>query len=303
MDATIVSTQRLTKTFGPRTAVDAVDLTVRRGEVYGFLGPNGAGKTTTLRMLLGLVRPTSGRATVHGLPPGDPVAVARTGSLVEGPGFYPYLSGRENLRVLARYRGLGDREVDRVLERVDLSERGGDRFKTYSLGMRQRLGVAAALLGDPDLLVLDEPTNGLDPAGMADMRALLVDVAAGGQTVLLSSHLLAEVQEICDRVGIISGGRLLVESTVADLRGATGIRLVADPVERALAVAMEVAGDDAVEVDGQVLRVSGPAVQAPELARALVGAGVDIAELTPVERSLEDVFFDLTRTVPEEVPA
>jgi len=212
MDATIVSTQRLTKTFGPRTAVDAVDLTVRRGEVYGFLGPNGAGKTTTLRMLLGLVRPSSGRATVHGLPPGDPVAVARTGSLVEGPGFYPYLSGRENLRVLARYRGLGDREVDRVLERVDLTERAGDRFKTYSLGMKQRLGVAAALLGEPDLLVLDEPTNGLDPAGMADMRALLVDVAAGGQTVLLSSHLLAEVQEICDRVGIISAGRLLVES-------------------------------------------------------------------------------------------
>jgi ABC-2 type transport system ATP-binding protein len=296
MDATIVSTQRLTKTFGQRTAVDAVDLTVRRGEVYGFLGPNGAGKTTTLRMLLGLVRPTSGRATVHGLLPGDPVAVARTGSLVEGPGFYPYLSGRENLRVLSRYRGLGDREVDQVLERVDLTERGGDRFKTYSLGMKQRLGVAAALLGEPDLLVLDEPTNGLDPAGMADMRALLVDVAAGGQTVLLSSHLLAEVQEICD-------GRLLVESTVSDLRGATGIRLVADPVDRALAVAMSVAGDDAVEVEGSVLRVSGPAAHAPELARALVGAGVDIAELTPVERSLEDVFFDLTRTVTEEVPA
>jgi len=303
MDATIVSTQRLTKTFGQRTAVDAVDLTVRRGEVYGFLGPNGAGKTTTLRMLLGLVRPTSGGATVHGLPPGDPVAVARTGSLVEGPGFYPYLSGRENLRVLARYRGLDNREVDRVLDRVDLAERSSDRFKTYSLGMKQRLGVAAALLGEPDLLVLDEPTNGLDPAGMADMRALLVDVAAGGQTVLLSSHLLAEVQEICDRVGIIAGGRLLVESTVAELRGATGIRLVADPIDRALAVAMTVAGDDAVEVDGPVLRVSGPAAQAPELARALVGAGIDITELTPVERSLEDVFFDLTRTTPAEVPA
>jgi ABC-2 type transport system ATP-binding protein len=303
MDATIVSTHRLTKTFGPRTAVDAVDLTVRRGEVYGFLGPNGAGKTTTLRMLLGLVRPTSGRATVHGLPPGDPRAVARTGSLVEGPGFYPYLSGRENLRVLARYRGLSDREVDRVLARVDLTDRAGDRFKAYSLGMKQRLGVAAALLGEPDLLVLDEPTNGLDPAGMADMRALLVDVAAGGQTVLLSSHLLAEVQEICDRVGIIAGGRLLVESTVADLRGATGIRLVAAPIERARAVAMSVAGDDAVQVEGPALRVSGPAARAPELARALVGAGVDIAELTPVERSLEDVFFDLTRTVTEEVPA
>jgi ABC-2 type transport system ATP-binding protein len=303
MDATIVSTQELTKTFGPRTAVDAVDLTVRRGEVYGFLGPNGAGKTTTLRMLLGLITPTAGTATVHGLAPGDPAAVARTGSLVESPGFYPYLSGRENLRVLARYRGLADREVDRVLERVDLTGRGGDRFKTYSLGMKQRLGVAAALLGEPDLLVLDEPTNGLVQAGMADMRALLVDVAAGGQTVLLSSHLLAEVQEICDRVGIISGGRLLVESTVAELRGATGIRLVAEPIDRALAVAMSVAGDDAVEVDGPVLRVSGSAAQAPELARALVGAGIDITELTPVERSLEDVFFDLTRIVTEEVPA
>jgi ABC-2 type transport system ATP-binding protein len=303
METTIVSTRRLTKTFGPRTAVDAVDLTVRRGEVYGFLGPNGAGKTTTLRMLLGLIRPTSGTATVHGLAPGDPVAVARTGSLVEGPGFYPYLSGRENLRVLARYRGLDDRAVDRVLERVDLAERAADRFKAYSLGMKQRLGVAAALLGEPDLLVLDEPTNGLDPAGMADMRKLVVDVAAGGQTVLLSSHLLAEVQEICDRVGIIAGGRLLVESTVAELRGATGIRLVARPLDRALAVAMRVVGDDAVEVADEALQLSGTADLVPELARALVAADVDIADLHVVERSLEDVFFHLTRPTPEEVPA
>jgi ABC-2 type transport system ATP-binding protein len=303
MDETIVSTQGLTKTFGPRTAVDAVDLTVRRGEVYGFLGPNGAGKTTTLRMLLGLIRPSAGVATVHGLAPGDPAAVARTGSLVEGPGFYPYLSGQENLRVLARYRGLGDREVDQVLERVDLAERGGDSFKAYSLGMKQRLGVAAALLGEPDLLVLDEPTNGLDPAGMADMRRLLVDVAAGGQTVLLSSHLLAEVQEICDRVGIISAGRLLVESTVAELRGGTGIRLVARPLDRALAAAMTVLGDDAVTVDGSTLRLAGRADQVPALARALVAADVDITELSPVERSLEDVFFDLTRTTTEEVAA
>jgi ABC-2 type transport system ATP-binding protein len=305
MDATIVSTRRLTKTFGPRTAVDAVDLTVRRGEVYGFLGPNGAGKTTTLRMLLGLIRPTSGTATVHGLAPGDPAAVARTGSLVEGPGFYPYLSGRENLRVLARYQGLADREVDRVLERVDLTERGGDRFKAYSLGMKQRLGVAAALLGEPDLLVLDEPTNGLDPAGMADMRKLLVEVAAGGQTVLLSSHLLAEVQEICDRVGIIAGGTLLVESTVTQLRGGTVIRLAARPLDRALAVAMRVAGEDAVEVVDGELRLSAPTDRVPELARALVAEGVDITGLHSVERSLEEVFFDLTRTetIPEEVLA
>jgi ABC-2 type transport system ATP-binding protein len=305
MDATIVSTRRLTKTFGPRTAVDAVDLTVRRGEVYGFLGPNGAGKTTTLRMLLGLIRPTSGTATVHGLAPGDPAAVARTGSLVEGPGFYPYLSGRENLRVLARYQGLADREVDRVLERVDLTERGGDRFKAYSLGMKQRLGVAAALLGEPDLLVLDEPTNGLDPAGMADMRKLLVEVAAGGQTVLLSSHLLAEVQEICDRVGIIAGGTLLVESTVTQLRGGTVIRLAGRPLDRALAVAMRVAGEDAVEVVDGELRLSAPTDRVPELARALVAEDVDITGLHSVERSLEEVFFDLTRTetIPEEVLA
>ena len=304
MDATIVSTDRLTKTFGPRTAVDAVDLSVRRGEVYGFLGPNGAGKTTTLRMLLGLIRPTSGTATVHGLAPGDPAAVARTGSLVEGPGFYPYLSGRENLRVLARYQGLDDRAVDRVLERVDLTGRGGDKFKAYSLGMTQRLGVAAALLGEPDLLVLDEPTNGLDPAGMADMRALVVDVAAAGQTVLLSSHLLAEVQEICDRVGIIAGGKLLVQSTVAELRGATEIRLAGRPLDRALAVARRVAGDDAVEVTDGELRISAPADRVPELARALVAADVDITGLHSVERSLEEVFFDLTRTeTPEEVPA
>src|SRR5829696_4109656 len=300
MDATtIVSTQGLTKNFGPRRAVDEVDLTVTRGEVYGFLGPNGAGKTTTLRMLLGLVRPTSGSALVHGRPPGDPAAVARTGSLVEGPGFYPYLSGRENLRVLARYRGLPDREVDRVLERVDLTARGADRFRSYSLGMKQRLGVAAALLGDPDLLVLDEPTNGLDPAGMAEMRRLLVEVAAGGQTVLLSSHLLAEVQEICDRVGFIDRGRLLVESTVTELRGGTEIRLGARPLDRALAVAMQLAGDDAVRVvDGRELRLAAPAERIPELARALVGAGIDVTELHAVERSLEEVFFDLTSTRP-----
>src|SRR5215204_5607196 len=286
MDATtIVSTQGLTKVFGRRRAVDAVDLTVTRGEVYGFLGPNGAGKTTTLRMLLGLVRPTSGSALVHGRPPGDPAAVARTGSLVEGPGFYPYLSGRENLRVLARYRGLPDREVDRVLDRVDLAARGGDRFRAYSLGMKQRLGVAAALLGEPDLLVLDEPTNGLDPAGMADMRRLLVDVAAGGQTVLLSSHLLAEVQEICDRVGIVDQGRLRVQSTVAELRGSSGILLRARPLDRALAIAMRLAGDDAVEAvaappadpgAGGGVRLAAAPELIPRLARELVAEDVDI---------------------------
>src|SRR3954453_20553876 len=230
MTDAIVQTARLSKRYGDRLAVDSVSLTVRRGGVYGFLGPNGAGKTTTLRMVLGLVRPTGGRATVLGEPPGTPAVVQRVGALVEGPGFYPYLSGRDNLRVMARYRRVDDGDVDVALDRVDLAARGRDRYSRYSLGMKQRLGVAAALLGDPDLLVLDEPTNGLDPAGMADMRALLADVAAGGQTVVLSSHLLAEGQEGCDRVGVIADGRLLAQSTVAELRGAAAVVLRADPL-------------------------------------------------------------------------
>jgi ABC-2 type transport system ATP-binding protein len=296
MSETVVATDRLTKRYGDRLAVDSVNLTVRRGEVYGFLGPNGAGKTTTLRMLLGLVRPSSGVATVLGAAPGSRPAVAGTGALVEGPGFYPYLSGRDNLRVLARYRALPDTPVDDVLGRVDLTGRGGDAFKAYSLGMKQRLGVAAALLGGPELLVLDEPTNGLDPAGMADMRSLLVEVAAGGQTVILSSHLLAEVQEICDRVGVISDGRLLAESTVRDLRGAAAVVLRADPLDRALAVAMRVAGDDAVAVvdDGRAVRLEGGAPVVPALTRALVAEDVEVREIRTVERSLEEVFFEMT---------
>jgi ABC-2 type transport system ATP-binding protein len=296
MSETVVATDRLTKRYGDRFAVDSVSLSVRRGEVYGFLGPNGAGKTTTLRMLLGLVRPSEGAATVLGAAPGSRTAVAGTGALVEGPGFYPYLSGRDNLRVLARYRALPESAVDRALERVDLVARGGDAFKRYSLGMKQRLGVASALLGDPELLVLDEPTNGLDPAGMADMRELLVDVAAGGQTVILSSHLLAEVQEICDRVGVISDGRLLAESTVADLRGAAAVVLRADPLDRALAVAMRVAGDDAVTLvdDGRAVRLEGGTAVVPALTRELVAEDVEVREIRTVERSLEEVFFEMT---------
>ncbi|TDE11859.1 ATP-binding cassette domain-containing protein [Jiangella asiatica] len=294
MTNTIVVTDRLTKRYGERLAVSDVSLTVRSGEVYGFLGPNGAGKTTTLRMLLGLVRPTSGSATVLGHGPGEPGAVARTGALIEGPGFYPYLSGRDNLRVMARYQRVPDRAVESALQRVDLAERGDDAFKSYSLGMKQRLGVASALLGEPDLLVLDEPTNGLDPGGMADMRRLIVDLAGQGQTVMLSSHLLSEVQEICDRVGVIAGGRLLAESTVADLRGGSTLLVRADPVDQALAVAMRVAGDDAVQLLDDGLSLELGEDWAPELARALVGAGVDIREIRPSERSLEDVFFEMT---------
>jgi ABC-2 type transport system ATP-binding protein len=295
MTDNIVVTEALTKRYGERLAVNDVSLTVRRGEVYGFLGPNGAGKTTTLRMLLGLVRPTSGAARVLGHEPGFPLAMAPLGALVEGPGFYPYLSGRDNLRVLARYRGLDGTDVEAALDRVDLRERGGDRFKSYSMGMKQRLGVAAALLGDPELLVLDEPTNGLDPAGMADMRRLIVELAGHGQTVLLSSHLLNEVEEICDRVGVISAGRLLTESTVADLRGAASVIVRATPPDVALAAAMGVAGDDAVQrLDDGRLHLDVDPTRTAELTRALVDAGADVYEIRPSERSLEEVFFEMT---------
>jgi ABC-2 type transport system ATP-binding protein len=294
MNDLVLETKNLTKRYGARLAVDSVTMTVRRGEVYGFLGPNGAGKTTTLRMSLGLVHPTSGSAVVLGRPPGEPDTIARVGALIEGPGFYPYLTGRANLQALARYRGLPDPVVDAALDRVDLGGRGGDRFKSYSLGMKQRLGVAAALMGDPELIVLDEPTNGLDPGGMADMRALILDLARGGQTVLLSSHLLAEVEEICDRVGVISRGRLLEESTVADLRGGRRLRIVATPLDRALAVGMRFTESAQLSGDAVLLDVSDE--QTPDVVRAMVGDGLDVREAVVSERTLEEVFFEMTRT-------
>jgi ABC-2 type transport system ATP-binding protein len=293
----LVETDDLTKTYrGGITAVDRVSLTVWRGEIYGFLGPNGAGKTTTLRMLAGLITPTGGSASVHGDRPGSPRALARTGALIESPGFYPYLTGRDNLRVVARYAGVGDRRVEAVLETVDLADRGGDRYTGYSLGMKQRLGVAAALLKDPELLILDEPTNGLDPAGMRDMRALLRDLGERGHTVLLSSHLLAEVQQLCDRVGVISGGRLLAESTVDDLLGEAGLLVRAEPLGRArdCLEGLVGAGNVAV-VDGSLRLRTGPE-QAGRVSRVLADAEVTLTELRPLERTLEEVFLEMTGT-------
>jgi ABC-type multidrug transport system ATPase subunit len=292
MNELVLETKNLTKRYGDRLAVDSVSMSVRRGEVYGFLGPNGAGKTTTLRMCLGLVHPTSGSARVLDRPAGDADTTARTGALIEGPGFYPYLSGRANLQTLARYQGLPDSAVDAALARVDLTDRAGDRFKAYSLGMKQRLGVAAALMSEPELIVLDEPTNGLDPGGMADMRALILDLARSGHTVVLSSHLLAEVEEICDRVGVISLGRLLVESTVAELRGGRRLRVVATPLDRALAVGLRFS--ESTELVGEAVLIDVPERRTPDVVRALVADGVDVHETVVTERTLEEVFFEMT---------
>jgi ABC-2 type transport system ATP-binding protein len=290
----VIQTNQLTKRYGAQAAVDHIDLRVESGEVFGFLGPNGAGKTTTLRMLLGLVRPSSGSARVLGGSPGSPQALARIGMLVESPGFYPYMSGRDNLRVVARYAKVRSSRVDEVLETVELGTRGRDRFSTYSLGMKQRLGVAAALLKDPELLILDEPTNGLDPAGIAEMRSLIRRLGSGSRTVLLSSHLLGEVEQICDRVGVISHGRLIREGAVADLRGRPSLVIAAEPLEAARLVAERILGRDSVVQEDHVLRLNAEPGSSAGINRQLVLAGVSVHTIEWKERSLEAAFFELT---------
>ena len=290
----VVEIRDLTKKYGQLAAVDGVSLTVHRGEVFGFLGPNGAGKTTTLRMLLGLIRPTSGDVTVLGGRPGDPKSLRRIGSLIEGPGFYPYLTGRTNLQTMARYAGVPASSVGPALAAVGLADRAGTSSASYSLGMKQRLGVAAALLKDPELVILDEPTNGLDPQGMRDMRELIVDLGRQGRTVILSSHLMGEVQQICERVAVIDRGRIVREGTVEQLRGDTELELVATPSDTALATLRALSFVDEVRVDGGRLLVKVGTRHTAEITRALVHAGVAVTGVRRTERELEDVFFDLT---------
>jgi ABC-type multidrug transport system ATPase subunit len=290
-----IETRGLTKRYGDGIlAVDGLELRVRRGEVYGFLGPNGAGKTTTLRMLLGLVRPTSGSAVVLGEAPGTPQGLARVGALIEAPAFYPYLSGRDNLRVLAGHARVGEERVDAVLGEVHLSERADDRAATYSLGMKQRLGVAAALLKDPELLILDEPTNGLDPAGMAEMRAFMRSLGQGGRTLVLSSHLMGEVEQVSDRVGVIREGTLVAEGTVAELRGRAGLRLRAEPLADAARLVGALPGVEAVSSAEGLIEVAADTALAPAINRALVEADIAVSELYAQQTSLEDVFLELT---------
>jgi ABC-2 type transport system ATP-binding protein len=284
---------------GPERAVDGLDLTVEEGGVFGFLGPNGSGKTTTIRMLLGLVRADAGRMTVFGQPVPEalPQIVDRIGALVETPLFFPNFSGRLNLELLAGVAGLPDKRVDEVLEQVGLAGRASDRVKGYSLGMRQRLGIAAALLKRPQLLILDEPTNGLDPAGIREIRELVRALGAGGTTVFLSSHLLSEVEQVCDRVAILSRGRCIVSGSVADVlasRSTGELRVRVDDAAAAMSI-LDAAGVAAVAgADPQTLTVSGvddPAFVTETLARRKVY----LRELTPVAVDLESVFLGLTQ--------
>ncbi|MFG3257271.1 ABC transporter ATP-binding protein [Streptomyces sp. NPDC048172] len=293
----------VSKNFAHVTALRGVDLDVAPGQVYGVLGPNGAGKTTLLRILLGLVRPDSGTVSVLGMPPGTATALHSIGALIERPAFVPHLSGRNNLRVLARARALPDTEVERVLATVQLEQRADDRFAGYSLGMGQRLGIAAALLGDPRLLILDEPTNGLDPEGVASMRELVRSLGTGDTTVLLSSHVLGEVQQLCERVVVIDRGQVIAEDSVEALRtraGGTVLHVRATPDGKARAVLVEHAPGATPPREGGgpetgTWQVRTAPDGVPGLVRALVAAGVDVHEIRPERRSLEDVFFTLTQ--------
>jgi ABC-2 type transport system ATP-binding protein len=297
-DATPIEARALVKRYGDLTAVDAVDLTVERGDVFGYLGPNGAGKTTSLRMLLGLITPTSGVARLFGRDPHVEGARALDGvaGFVEGPRFYPYLSGRRNLRLLGDLDGgASSARIDEVLDTVELRDRAGDRVGGYSHGMRQRLGIAASLLRSPQLLLLDEPTTGLDPAGMRDMRELVKRLAIEGITILLSSHILAEVEELCNRVAIIRKGGIIYEGRLDELlrNAGGGYALRTSDPERARTV-MLTNGVEAVELEGQELRFRVDEADVEKLTIALGRAGIGIGALVPQTATLEQLFLDMT---------
>ena len=301
----VIETHGLRKEFGSGrgriVAVDGLDLAVPSGGVHGFLGPNGSGKTTTIRMLLGLARASAGEMSLFGerVPTALPRVIGRIGAVVEQPQFTPGFSGRRNLRLLARTAGVDPRRVPLVLEQVGLAGRARDRFRTYSLGMRQRLAIAATLLKEPDLLILDEPSNGLDPAGIRDMRELVTGLADAGVTVLLSSHILAEVQQVCHSVTIIGNGRTVASGSVESLLGESRSRTrvgVGDPTR---AAAMLERAGYGVERDGDDVLVEGHD-HPEEISRLLAGEQLYVSELSAIRPDLETVFLQLTGDSPAE---
>src|SRR5579863_4316833 len=304
-----VETHALKKRFGPTVAVDHVELLVPRGSAFGYLGPNGAGKTTLIRTLLGLTRANAGTMSLLGIPvPAErPRALARVGAIVDEPRFHPHLTGRENLRLLAAARGGdADQRIAPSLARVGLAERAGDKVAAYSMGMRQRLGVAACLLADPELLILDEPMNGLDPAGMHEMRAMIVSLVAEGRTVVLSSHLLDEVERTCDAVAIVDHGRVIRQGPIDELtRGAGGVVVQVDCAEPVRAAQLI---SEAGIAAGTTLTDTGLTVTLPpgashqdiaDLTRLLVRADIDVYGLREIQTSLEDWFLSVTSRLGE----
>ncbi len=294
-----IEVRGLVKRYGDIVAVDEVDLTVSVGDVFGYLGPNGAGKTTSLRMMLGLIRPTAGAVRIFGHDPQVSVAALDgVAGFVEAPSFYPYLSGRANLELCAALDGGSDSQIDDVLETVELRDRAKDRVKGYSHGMRQRLGIASALLRNPRLLLLDEPTTGLDPAGMRDMRELIRDLGRRGITVLLSSHQMIEVEELCNRVAIIRGGRVAYEGSLAALRRRAGVsyrvRTADDERAKGVCAAQRGIDDVADSVPSGLTFSASDEAAVGALSLALSESRIPVLELTPRQATLEDLFFQLT---------
>lgn len=289
----------------PTVALDGLDLVVERGGVFGFLGPNGSGKTTTIRCLLGLVRPTGGRTRMLGSDTTTelPQVIRRVGSIVETPLLFPRFSGRRNLELLARMYRIDATRVDEALDVVGLSSRAKDKVRTYSLGMKQRLAIGAALLKDPELLILDEPANGLDPAGIKEVRELLRRLGSSGKTVFVSSHILAEIAQTCDRVAILNRGRCITAGAVDDILsgarpGAIVVRV--EQSERALEV-LRAAGMNASPA-GELLRVELPSDQSARVSRALAEHGLYVSELRPEAVDLETVFLALTQEATTPAP-
>ncbi len=298
MAGNVVETTGLTKHFGEVRAVQDLSLQVPKGTIFGLLGPNGAGKTTIIGTLLGLIRPTSGAIRLFGveIDGSTDEAVRRIGAIMETPAFYPYLSGRDNLRYFQGIAGgEGSSEIDRLLDLVGLADRADARFNTYSLGMKHRLGLAYALLGDPELLLLDEPTNGLDPSGMAEVRQLLRELGGGDRTVVLASHLLNEVEQVCDHVAILSKGRVIAEGEVSELIGRRDrLRLATtdDVTARRVLAELDWVGS-VLDADGAML-VEAPPDRAGDLSEALARVAVYPTELQTVTTSLEQYFLEVT---------
>ena len=294
----VLRTTKLTKRFGQLLAVDGLNLEVRAGEVHGFLGPNGSGKSTTVSMVLGLIAPTTGQIEVAGDPRRS------VGAIVESPAFYPHLSGRDNLRALAIVVGnVPERRLDSLLEEVGLAERSGSAYHTYSLGMKQRLGIAATLITDPALVILDEPTNGLDPAGQAEIRELIPRLAHEGRGILLASHLLNEIQQICDTVTIIQRGRLIETGRVQELleRGSYVAVEVARP-ELARQLLLQLPGVERVDLTDGTLHVFIEPSRGPEITRQLANSGLYLGAMTRHENTLEEVFLEMTGAVQSARP-
>ena len=304
MEEFVIQTNGLTKRYGRVLAVDGLSLDIPRGHIFGLLGPNGSGKTTLMSMLLGLVRPSAGRFTLFGNSPeggGLDRELHRIGALIETPTFYPYMSGRNNLAYFQGISGRGDEaELDSLLEQVGLGGRGGDKFQTYSLGMKQRLGLAYTLLGNPELLLLDEPTNGMDPAGMAEVRELIRDLAGENRTVILSSHLLNEVEQVCDSVAILSHGRLIAQGDVSELlqeRGRPQVRLRTTDNAKAWEILNALAWVESVGTDNGYLVAGVEADRSWEITAALSRNEVYVSEMAPAQISLEQYFLDVTEEV------